>query len=696
MGLRPEVLRALTEMGFEQPTSIQAKAIPSILASSRDLIGRAQTGTGKTGAFGIPIVNHLDPRAGHVQALILCPTRELCLQITRELQYMAQFVPEIKVIPVYGGSSMDTQVFALKQKGQIVVGTPGRTLDLINRKKLKLDQLRWLVLDEADEMLSMGFKDDMDAILATTPTEKQTLLFSATLPKEIKHMVDTYMQDPEEIKAEKVQTGADNVTHHFYEAQAKDRYVALKRILDYYPSIYAIVFCRTRAETKELAERLSTEGYNADALHGDLSQEQREYTMARFRNRSLQLLIATDVAARGLDVQDLTHVINYNLPDDPDVYIHRSGRTGRAHRKGISVSIIHSREFYRLRDLEKRVGKPFEKKRIPTGPEICEKQLFHLVDKVENVEVDEVQIKQYLPAIFSKLAWLDRDELIKRFMSIEFNRFLDYYRDARDINLGSAKPWEKGEGQRAKGEWGERKTANGERLTAEGRGQGAEGRAHRAKGEEPKAKREWEDRKPANRASKPVKGEWEQPREAAVGKKKKSADSPAWMGDVESARKQADKPEEWSLEQRIEQRLSRSDADEAAKGKAKPEEKTKKSRRKEMEDPWTDESQVRWSDEDAQRPRPAKRGADRPKVSFARMAINLGTANHFTPKALLALVNQYLPDQATQIGKIDVQYLHTLFDVDADYKDQVVTAFKKAKYKGQKVDVDEVKSKKKK
>ncbi len=673
MGLRPEVLRALTEMGFEQPTSIQAKAIPSILASSRDLIGRAQTGTGKTGAFGIPIVNHLDPHAGHVQALILCPTRELCLQITRELQHMAQFVPEIKVIPVYGGSSMDTQVFALKQKGQIVVGTPGRTLDLINRKKLKLDQLRWLVLDEADEMLSMGFKDDMDAILATTPKEKQTLLFSATLPREIKHMVDTYMQDPEEIKAEKVQTGADNVTHHFYEAQAKDRYVALKRILDYYPSIYAIVFCRTRAETKELAERLSTEGYNADALHGDLSQEQREYTMARFRNRSLQLLIATDVAARGLDVQDLTHVINYNLPDDPDVYIHRSGRTGRAHRKGVSVSIIHSREFYRLRDLEKRVGKPFEKKRIPTGPEICEKQLFHLVDKVENVEVDEVQIKQYLPAIFSKLAWLDRDELIKRFMSIEFNRFLNYYRDARDINLGSAKPWEARSTEK-----GERRTERGERITDKGERKTERGEWQKAKGEGLKAK-----------------GDWEKPRESSAGKKK-GIDNPAWMGDVESARKQTEKPEEWTLEQRIEQRLTRPEADESAKAKAKTEDKPKKSRRKEIEDPWTDESQVRWSDEDAQRPRPAKRGEDRPKVSFARMAINLGTANHFTPKALLALVNQYLPDQATQIGKIDVQYLHTLFDVDADYKDQVVTAFKKAKYKGQKVDVDEVKSKKKK
>ena len=437
MGLKKEVLSALSEMGFEQPTSIQAKAIPQIIGSKQDLIGRAQTGTGKTGAFGIPILNNLDLKSEHVQALILCPTRELCLQITKEVQNFAKNLPNVKVVPVYGGSSMDTQVFALKNKAQIVVATPGRALDLVNRKKLKLEQLQWLVLDEADEMLSMGFKDDMDAILATTPPEKQTLLFSATLPHEIMRIVKTYMNDPMEIAAEKVQTGADNVTHHYYEVQAKDRYVAIKRILDSHPDIYAIVFCRTRAETKEIAEKLSADGYNSDALHGDLSQQQREYTMSRFRSKTLQLLIATDVAARGLDVNDLTHVINYNLPDDPDVYIHRSGRTGRAHRKGVSITIIHSREHNRLRDLERRIGKPFEKKLVPTGKEICEKQLYHLVDKVENVEVDESQIKDYLPVIFSKLSWLDRDELIKRFMSIEFNQFLSYYKDSRDINLDS-------------------------------------------------------------------------------------------------------------------------------------------------------------------------------------------------------------------------------------------------------------------
>lgn len=580
MGLKPEVLKALDTMGFDQPTSIQSKAIPIILESSRDLIGRAQTGTGKTGAFGIPLIHNLKPNVGSVQALILCPTRELCLQITRELQHFAQFIPDIKVIPVYGGASMDTQVFALKQKGQIVVGTPGRTLDLVNRKKLKLDQLRWLILDEADEMLSMGFKDDMDAILATTPPEKQTLLFSATLPKEIMRIVNTYMDDPFEVKAEKIQTGADNVTHHYYEAQAKDRYVALKRILDVHPDIYAIIFCRTRAETKELAEKLSAEGYNADALHGDLSQEQREYTMSRFRNKSLQLLIATDVAARGLDVNELSHVINYNLPDDPDVYIHRSGRTGRAHHKGVSISIIHTKEHYRIKELERKVGKEFERKRIPTGKEICEKQLFHLVDRVENVEVDEEQIKEYLPSIFSKLSWLDRDELIKRFMSLEFNRFLNYYRGARDINV-----------------------------------------------------------------------------EHQSGKNKKEFSNKYESGG-RADRKSFDRDRDF-------------------KGR-------EKGNRRERGD--SRDGSVE----------PAKRGKDRPKVAFSTMVLNIGSSHGIAPKALLSLINQYMPDQEAQIGKIDVQYAHTLFDVDSNYKDQVLGAFRKAKFRNYKVEVGEMRKKGKK
>ena len=630
MGLKKEVLSALSEMGFEQPTSIQAKAIPQIIGSKQDLIGRAQTGTGKTGAFGIPILNNLDLKSEHVQALILCPTRELCLQITKEVQNFAKNLPNVKVVPVYGGSSMDTQVFALKNKAQIVVATPGRALDLVNRKKLKLEQLQWLVLDEADEMLSMGFKDDMDAILATTPQEKQTLLFSATLPHEIMRIVKTYMNDPMEIAAEKVQTGADNVTHHYYEVQAKDRYVAIKRILDSHPDIYAIVFCRTRAETKEIAEKLSADGYNSDALHGDLSQQQREYTMSRFRSKTLQLLIATDVAARGLDVNDLTHVINYNLPDDPDVYIHRSGRTGRAHRKGVSITIIHSREHNRLRDLERRIGKPFEKKLVPTGKEICEKQLYHLVDKVENVEVDESQIKDYLPVIFSKLSWLDRDELIKRFMSIEFNQFLSYYKDSRDINLDSKN---RSDDRGARGERGGRS----ERSSRDDRGS-------RSGGE----REPWKKKEYGSRDDKGPRGERGSRGESEPWKKKE-------YGSRDDKAPRAE-------------RSPRGDRDERPKRDDRG-----------------------YGD----KPAPAKRGDDRPKGKFTSLVINAGTVNKFNPKTLLSLINQYLPDQEAQIGKIDIQFSHTVFDVDENYQDQVINAFKKAKYKGTTLVVDKLKGKKK-
>ncbi len=636
MGLKKEVLSALSEMGFEQPTSIQAKAIPQIISSTQDLIGRAQTGTGKTGAFGIPILNNLDLKSDHVQALILCPTRELCLQITKEVQNFAKNLPNVKVVPVYGGSSMDTQVFALKNKAQIVVATPGRALDLVNRKKLKLDQLQWLVLDEADEMLSMGFKDDMDAILATTPQEKQTLLFSATLPHEIMRIVKTYMNNPMEIAAEKVQTGADNVTHHYYEVQAKDRYVAIKRILDAHPDIYAIVFCRTRAETKEIAEKLSAEGYNSDALHGDLSQQQREYTMSRFRNKTLQLLIATDVAARGLDVNDLTHVINYNLPDDPDVYIHRSGRTGRAHRKGVSITIIHSREHNRLRDLERRIGKPFEKKLVPTGKEICEKQLYHLVDKVENVEVDESQIKDYLPVIFSKLSWLDRDELIKRFMSIEFNQFLSYYKDSRDINLDSKNRSD----DRGRGERGGRS----ERGGRDDRG----GRGERSGGE----REPWKKKEYGSRDDKGPRGERSErgAREPWVKKEYGGRDEKSPRGE----------------------RSERGPRGDSEQGERRP-------------------ARDRYDD----KPAPARRGDDRPKGKFTSLVINAGTVNKFNPKTLLTLINQYLPDQEAQIGKIDIQFSHTVFDVQESYQEQVINAFKKAKYKGTSLVVEPVKKKKK-
>ncbi|MEO5907177.1 MAG: DEAD/DEAH box helicase [Saprospiraceae bacterium] len=638
MGLKKEILDAITSMGFETPTSIQEKAIPIILESDNDIIGRAQTGTGKTGAFGLSILQKLNLKSDHIQALILSPTRELCIQITNEMQNFAQNLHSVKVVPVYGGSSMDTQVYGLKQKPQIVVGTPGRTLDLINRKKLKLDELQWLVLDEADEMLSMGFKDDMDAIMATISPQKQTLLFSATMPSEIVRMVKTYMKDPIEIAAEKTQTGADNVTHHFYEVHARDRYVALKRVIDMQPDIYAIVFCRTRAETKEIAEKLSSEGYNSDALHGDLSQQQREYTLGRFRTKTLQLLIATDVAARGLDVSDLTHVINYNLPDDPDTYIHRSGRTGRAHRKGISISIIHSRETNRIKDLERRVGKSFERKKVPTGKEICEKQLFHLVEKVENVEVEEKQIAEFMPVIFNKLSWLDRDELIKRFVSVEFNRFLAYYKNATDINVEHTARKSREPGVERRGEHGRSERSRDVNSREHGAGSREKSReeksiGHRAEGRE-------------------------KSREHGAGSREKSREEKSIGQRAEGRGEKRREPGTWGKEER---------------GKV--------------------DRTVRRSED---RPEPAKRGEDRPKVKFSPLVINVGSVNQFNPKALLSLINQYMPDQEAQIGKIDVQFAHTLFDVDEAYQDQVIKAFKKAKFKGTNLIVDQVKSKRKK
>ncbi|RLD83641.1 MAG: ATP-dependent helicase, partial [Bacteroidetes bacterium] len=435
--LNPEILKALDELGFVNPTPIQEKTIPHLLSSERDLVGFAQTGTGKTAAFGLPIIHQIDTKSKNVQAIILSPTRELCVQIAQDITNYAKYTKGLNVVAVYGGTSIDTQIRSLKKGAQIVVGTPGRTLDLIKRKKLKLSTVEYLVLDEADEMLTMGFKDDLDAILEGTPAEKQTLLFSATMPKEIANIAKKYMKDSVEISAGKKNIGAENVNHIYYMVNARDRYLALKRIADINPKIYGIVFCRTRRETKEVAEKLMGDGYNADALHGDLSQAQRDYVMSRFRTKKLQLLVATDVAARGLDVTDLTHIINYNLPDDLEVYIHRSGRTGRAGKKGISISIIHSRETGKIRMIQKKVGKTFEHIPVPSGKEICGKQLYNLIDKVEKIEVDESQIEQFLPEIYKKLDWLSREELIKHFVSAEFNRFLAYYKNAPDLNVSS-------------------------------------------------------------------------------------------------------------------------------------------------------------------------------------------------------------------------------------------------------------------
>ena len=447
LGLSAEVVSAIQSIGYENPTPIQEKTIPHLLNNTNDLIAFAQTGTGKTAAFGLPLVQLVDHSITNTQALILCPTRELCIQITNDLIAFSKNLPALQVLAVYGGASIEPQIKALKKGAQIVVGTPGRTNDLIKKRKLDISSIQYLVLDEADEMLTMGFKDELDAILSTTPYEKQTLLFSATMPKEMISITKNYMHNPDRIEAGKMNQGADTVEHIYYQAHAKDRYLVLKRIADINPNIYGIIFCRTRMETKEVANKLMHDGYNADALHGDLSQAQRDEVMGRFRSKHLQLLVATDVAARGLDVDNLSHVINYNLPDESEVYIHRSGRTGRAGRKGISIAIIHGREIGKIKAIEKKSNKNFERQDIPNGEEICQVQLYALIEKLQQVQVDDHQIEPYMPEIHTKLASLTRDDLVKRLVSVEFNRFLSYYKDSPDLNLkeGKGNRDEKGE-----------------------------------------------------------------------------------------------------------------------------------------------------------------------------------------------------------------------------------------------------------
>ena len=437
--LNENIAKSLDELGFISPTPIQSKTIPLLLDTKQDLIGAAQTGTGKTAAFGIPSIHLTDISDKSVQTLILCPTRELCIQITKDLKKYSKYVKGIQIVPVYGGASMETQIRALKKGSQIVVGTPGRTKDMIKRKKLSLVSIDRVVLDEADEMLSMGFKEDLDFILSKATAGVQKLLFSATMPKKVTSIIKNYMKNPVTIAVDPVNTAATNVLHQYHVVQAKDRYETVKRIADINPNIYGIVFCRTRRETKVVSNRLMVDGYNADALHGDLSQSQRDEVMNRFRKSQLQLLVATDVAARGLDVNNLSHIINYNLPDDPEIYTHRSGRTGRAGRTGISIAIVHSRELRRLKDIEKISGVTFSKELVPTGEDICKKQLYALIDKIKNIEVDNEKIEPFLSSINKKLDGLDRDQLIKHFVYAEFSRFISYYKNARDVNVFSAK-----------------------------------------------------------------------------------------------------------------------------------------------------------------------------------------------------------------------------------------------------------------
>jgi ATP-dependent RNA helicase DeaD len=434
IGLSPEILSAVADLGYTQPTPIQEKAIPLILSQDHDLVALAQTGTGKTAAFGLPIIGQIDYQVRSIQALMLAPTRELCVQITKDLEKFGAYCKGFKVAAVYGGASIEGQIKQLQRGPQIVVGTPGRTLDMIRRGALRVEAIRWLVLDEADEMLKMGFQEDMDAILAATPETRQTLLFSATMPQEIVGMTKRYMKSPEEISMGVKNKGATNVEHWYYVVHPKDKYLALKRIADLHPDIYGIVFCKTRMETQEIATALIEDSYNADALHGDLSQAQRDQVMARFRSGHLQLLIATDVAARGLDVDDLTHVINYRLPDHLDSYIHRSGRTGRAGKNGISISIIAPRDKRLLKTLEYQVGKPFLQKRIPGGSEIVQQQLVNYVAKIVDTQVDAERLAPLMDPVYERLSYLTREELIQKFVGMEFSRMLSYYQRANDLN----------------------------------------------------------------------------------------------------------------------------------------------------------------------------------------------------------------------------------------------------------------------
>ncbi len=444
LGVAPELVKAIGELGFEHPMPIQEMVIPHLLGKRGDVIGLAQTGTGKTAAFGLPVLQRIDPTLDEPQALVIAPTRELCLQIAGDLADFSKYEENVRILPVYGGSSIDSQIRTLRKGVQVIVATPGRLIDLIKRGEVRLDRVNTVILDEADEMLNMGFIDDINEILTHVPEDRKMLMFSATMPAEIAALTGRFMKDPVEFVAGARNEGSKNVRHIYYMVKAHDKYLALKRVADNNPNIYGIIFCRTRKETQEVADKLIADGYNADCLHGDLSQAQRDLAMRKFRDHVTQLLVATDVAARGLDVDDLTHVINYGLPDDPAVYTHRSGRTGRANKTGVSVAIIHSREKSRLREIEKRIGKTFEYRKVPTPEHIIEKQLYNLADRLERVQVDEAEISKYLPGVRKKLEWLSEEDLLKRVLSLEFNRLLAYYQNMPDIDLNASNKGEKG------------------------------------------------------------------------------------------------------------------------------------------------------------------------------------------------------------------------------------------------------------
>ena len=467
LGVRDDLLRGIADMGFETPMPVQEKVIPSLLTGDRDLVALAQTGTGKTAAFGLPVIQRVDTARRVPQALILAPTRELCLQIAGDLADYSKYIDDLNVLPVYGGSSIESQIRSLRAGVQIIIATPGRLIDLINRKVVHLDAVHTVVLDEADEMLNMGFVDSINDILAHVPDDRKMLMFSATMPAEAARIAKRYMHDPEEIVIGTKNEGAANVRHIYYMVNARDKYLALKRVVDNSPNIYGIVFCRTRRDTQEVADHLIADGYNAEALHGDLSQQQRDIVMKKFRDKVVAILVATDVAARGLDVDNLTHVINYGLPDDTAVYTHRSGRTGRAGKTGVSVAIVHSREKGRLREIERIISKKFERLEVPTPEHIIEKQLYNLADRLERVEVNDAEIDKYVAGVIKKLSWLSTEDLLKRVLSLEFNRLLNYYKDAPKIDYIEDKKSKKDRAERAERQPRPRNDAEKDRRTAE-------------------------------------------------------------------------------------------------------------------------------------------------------------------------------------------------------------------------------------
>jgi ATP-dependent RNA helicase DeaD len=435
LGIDERLVKATTALGYEHPTQIQEKAIPILLSGTKDFIGLAQTGTGKTAAFGLPLLHLIEAAAKHPQALVVCPTRELCMQIVSEMELFKKFMPSIQVLAVYGGTSIGMQIRDLKRGVHIVVATPGRLIDLIERKAINLEKIEYVVLDEADEMLNMGFQEDIEFILQNTPNRESTWLFSATMPPEIRRVSKRYMKEPVEITVGKVNTANKNIDHQYFVVSAQHRYEALKRLIDFNPGIYGIIFTRTKADAQEISEKLTREGYDIDALHGDLTQAQRDKVMGEFREKTLQLLIATDVAARGIDVKEITHVINYELPDDIEVYTHRSGRTGRAGKTGVCMSIVHSREIGKVRAIERIVQSSFHKLEIPSGNDVCRKQFFHFMDKLIETDISHGSYETYLPMLQEKFADISKEEVLQRLAALEFSRFLKYYENAEDLNM---------------------------------------------------------------------------------------------------------------------------------------------------------------------------------------------------------------------------------------------------------------------